>query len=80
MLLHAIFGIQFLLGFGAYWSRLATVGAARPMPVMIWLTVIHTVAGRDPVRVLDFDCADCVSACAAKRGTVAAHEPRQVAV
>jgi cytochrome c oxidase assembly protein subunit 15 len=45
ILLHAIFGIQFLLGLGAYWSRIATVGAAQPMPVMVWLTVIHTVVG-----------------------------------
>ena len=45
ILLHAIFGIQFLLGFGAYWSRLATIGAARPMPVMVLLTVTHTVIG-----------------------------------
>jgi hypothetical protein len=43
--LHAIFGIQFLLGLGAYWSRIATVGAAQPMPIMVWLTVIHTVVG-----------------------------------
>jgi heme A synthase len=45
MLLHAIFGIQFLLGFGAYWSRLATLEAPGPMPVMVLLTVAHTVVG-----------------------------------
>jgi cytochrome c oxidase assembly protein subunit 15 len=45
MMLHAIFGVQFLLGLGAYWSRLSTVGAAQPMPVMVLLTVIHTVVG-----------------------------------
>jgi heme a synthase len=45
MLLHSIFGIQFLLGFGAYWSRLATMQAAGPEPIMVWLTVIHTVVG-----------------------------------
>jgi len=44
-LLHAIFGIQFLLGFGAYWSRISTALAPQPMPVMVWLTVIHTVVG-----------------------------------
>jgi heme a synthase len=44
-LLHSIFGIQFLLGFGAYWSRLTTEHAPQPMPVMVWLTVIHTVVG-----------------------------------
>jgi len=45
MLLHSIFGIQFLLGFAAYWSRLATIHAEQPMPVMVWLTVVHTVVG-----------------------------------
>jgi cytochrome c oxidase assembly protein subunit 15 len=45
MLLHSIFGIQFLLGFGAYWSRLVTVHAPQPMPVMVLLTVTHTVVG-----------------------------------
>jgi len=45
MLLHAIFGTQFLLGFGAYWSRITTANAPQPMPVMVTLTVIHTVVG-----------------------------------
>jgi len=45
ILLHAIFGIQFLLGFGAYWSRLSTVDAPQPMPIMVLLTVVHTVVG-----------------------------------
>jgi cytochrome c oxidase assembly protein subunit 15 len=45
ILLHAIFGTQFLLGFGAYWSRLSTADAPQPMPVMVILTVIHTVVG-----------------------------------
>src|SRR6266481_3783808 len=45
ILLHAIFGTQFLLGFGAYWSRLSTADAPQPMPVMVTLTVIHTVVG-----------------------------------
>src|SRR5712692_9781997 len=45
VMLHAIFGTQFLLGFGAYWSRLSTVDAPQPMPVMVYLTVIHTVVG-----------------------------------
>ncbi|HET8923793.1 MAG TPA: COX15/CtaA family protein [Candidatus Acidoferrum sp.] len=43
--LHAIFGAQFLLGFGAYWSRISTADAPQPMPVMVVLTVIHTVVG-----------------------------------
>jgi cytochrome c oxidase assembly protein subunit 15 len=45
ILLHAIFGLQFLLGLAAYWSRLTTVEAPQPMPVMVTLTVIHTVVG-----------------------------------
>jgi len=45
ILLHAIFGTQFLLGFGAYWSRLTTANAPQPMPVMVTFTVIHTVVG-----------------------------------
>jgi heme A synthase len=45
MLLHAIFGMQFLLGFGAYWSRISTADAPQPMPVMVIVTVIHTVFG-----------------------------------
>src|SRR2546423_2991574 len=44
-LLHAIFGAQFLLGMGAWWSRVTTANAPQPMPVMVTLTVIHTVVG-----------------------------------
>ncbi len=45
ILLHAIFGTQFLLGFAAWWSRLSTANAPQPMPVMVTFTVIHTVVG-----------------------------------
>jgi cytochrome c oxidase assembly protein subunit 15 len=45
ILLHSIFGMQFLLGLLAYWSRLTTAEAPQPMPVMVWLTVAHTVVG-----------------------------------
>ena len=45
ILLHSIFGLQFLLGLAAYWSRLTTGDAPQPMPVMVTLTVIHTVVG-----------------------------------
>lgn len=45
MLLHGIFGIQFLLGIGALWSRMTTAEAPQPMPIMITLTVVHTVVG-----------------------------------
>lgn len=45
ILLHSIFGAQFLLGFAAWWSRLSTASAPQPMPVMVTLTVTHTVVG-----------------------------------
>ena len=44
-MLHAIFGAQFLLGIGAYWSRLTTADAPQPVPLMIVLTAAHTVVG-----------------------------------
>ncbi|HEU0369792.1 MAG TPA: COX15/CtaA family protein [Candidatus Acidoferrum sp.] len=44
-LLHSMVGLQILLGIAAYWSRLITADAPQPMPVMVWLTVIHTVYG-----------------------------------
>lgn len=45
ILLHSFFGLQFLLGIGAYWSRVTTADAPQPMPIMVALTVIHTVVG-----------------------------------
>ena len=45
ILLHAIFGTQFVLGFAAWWSRYSTANAPQPMPVMVTLTVMHTVVG-----------------------------------
>lgn len=45
ILLHSVFGFQFLLGLGAYWSRVSTADAPQPMPVMVALTVTHTVVG-----------------------------------
>ncbi|HXM96650.1 MAG TPA: COX15/CtaA family protein [Candidatus Dormibacteraeota bacterium] len=45
ILLHAIFGIQFLLGFGAYWARLRFADVPQPMLTPVILTVIHTVVG-----------------------------------
>lgn len=44
-ILNSVVGIQFLLGIGALWSRLSTLNAPQPMPVMITFTVIHTVVG-----------------------------------
>jgi heme a synthase len=43
-LLHSIFGIQFLLGFGAYWGRLASEKTG-PTSATVLLTVTHTVVG-----------------------------------
>jgi heme A synthase len=43
--LHVILGVQFLLGWAAWWSRLATAETPQPMPVMVSLTVVHTVVG-----------------------------------
>jgi cytochrome c oxidase assembly protein subunit 15 len=45
ILLHSVFGLQFLLGIGAYWSRISTADAPQPMRVMVILTVTHTVVG-----------------------------------
>jgi cytochrome c oxidase assembly protein subunit 15 len=43
-LLHAMFGIQFVLGFGAYWARLASEKAG-PTSATVIVTVTHTVVG-----------------------------------
>jgi cytochrome c oxidase assembly protein subunit 15 len=45
VLLHSIFGVQFLLGIGAYWERLVTAEAPRPPQFLVALTVTHTVVG-----------------------------------
>jgi cytochrome c oxidase assembly protein subunit 15 len=44
-LLHMLIGVQLLLGGGAYWSRLYAAHFPQPIPVMVALTVIHTVTG-----------------------------------
>jgi heme A synthase len=43
-LLHAMFGLQFVLGFGAYWVRLASEKAG-PTSLTVIVTVTHTVVG-----------------------------------
>ncbi|MHB8501057.1 MAG: COX15/CtaA family protein [Candidatus Acidiferrales bacterium] len=45
ILLHSFFGVQFLLGIGAYWARLVTAEAPRPPQMLVALTVTHTVVG-----------------------------------
>jgi cytochrome c oxidase assembly protein subunit 15 len=44
VLLHSIFGVQFLLGFGAYWARLESLKVGATSSTVI-LTVTHTVVG-----------------------------------
>ena len=43
-MLHAMFGLQFVLGFGAYWARLASEKAG-PTSLTVIVTVTHTVFG-----------------------------------
>ena len=50
--LHSVFGVQFLLGGGALWARLATTRAPQPVGLTVAVTVIHTVVG-----ALTFACA-----------------------
>lgn len=45
ILLHALVGMQLILGGAAWWSRIATKDAPQPMPVMVYLTVAHVVFG-----------------------------------
>ncbi len=78
VLLHAIFGTQFLLGFAAYWSRISTADAPQPMPVMVWLTVIHTVVGAILFALSVFVVLVCYRLIPRRR-ELAATEPRQVA-
>jgi heme a synthase len=44
-LLHVLIGLQLLLGAGAWWSRVYAAQFPQPIPVMVALTVIHTVTG-----------------------------------
>ncbi len=44
-LLHVLIGLQLLLGAAAWWSRLYSAAFPQPVPVMVVLTVAHTVAG-----------------------------------
>lgn len=43
--LHVLIGVQLLLGGAAWWSRSFARGFPQPIPVMVWLTVAHTVVG-----------------------------------
>ena len=43
--LHVLIGLQLLLGGAAWWSRVYAAQFPQPIPVMVALTVIHTVTG-----------------------------------
>src|ERR1700680_3440648 len=43
--LHILIGTQFLLGAGAWWSRIYAARFPQPVTVMVTLTVVHTVTG-----------------------------------
>jgi cytochrome c oxidase assembly protein subunit 15 len=43
--LHALIGLQLLLGGAAWWSRVYGAQFPQPIPAMVSLTVIHTVTG-----------------------------------
>ena len=79
ILLPAIFGTQFLLGIGAWWSHMATAGEPQPMPVMIAFTVTHTVVG-----ALMFACSLVVVLLAyrlvPRGGEVVVRSPQQAAL
>ena len=79
ILLHAIFGTQFLLGFGAWWSRISTADAPQPMPVMVTLTVVHTVVGALLFALSVIVVLVCYRLIPHGR-EVAAPTPRQVAI
>jgi cytochrome c oxidase assembly protein subunit 15 len=44
-ILHILIGVQLLLGAGAWWSRVYAARFPQPAPVMVALTVVHTVTG-----------------------------------
>ena len=44
-ILHSLIGTQLLLGAAAWWSRSYAASFPQPIPVMVTLTVIHTVTG-----------------------------------
>ncbi len=43
--LHALIGLQLLLGGAAWWSRIYSAQFPQPIPVMVTFTVVHTVTG-----------------------------------
>lgn len=45
ILLHSVFGVQFLLGFGAYWAHVKNADTIEPLPAAVALTVSHAAVG-----------------------------------
>jgi len=79
VLLHSMIGTQILLGGAAYWSRLTTADAATPQPVMIWLTVIHTVFGALTFGASVFVAMLCYRMVSRNGEVAAAKEPQAIA-
>jgi hypothetical protein len=75
-LLHAIFGIQLLLGFGAYWGRLESLKVG-PTSATVVLTVAHTVLGALLFAFSILSVLMCFRLVSRSR-EVAATAPRQV--
>lgn len=78
VMLHAIFGVQFLLGFGAYWSRLESQKVG-PTSATVLLTVTHTVVGALLFALSILIVLLCFRL-VPRRREVAATSPSQVAV
>jgi hypothetical protein len=77
-LLHAMFGIQFALGFGAYWARL-TSEKTGPTSLTVITTVTHTVVGALLFAFSILIALICYRL-VPRRSEVAATSPKQVAV
>jgi hypothetical protein len=75
-LLHAIFGIQFALGLGAYWARLSSEKAG-PTSATVIVTVTHTVVGALLLAFSVLIALMCFRL-VARRGEVATTAPSQV--
>lgn len=78
-LLHNMVGMQILLGVVAYWSRLSTADAPQPVPVMVILTVVHTVFGALVFATAILVVLMCYRL-VPRRGPVAVASPTQTAV
>jgi cytochrome c oxidase assembly protein subunit 15 len=78
-LLHNMVGMQILLGVAAYWSRFSTADAPQPVPVMVILTVVHTVFGALVFATAILVVLMCYRL-VPRRGTVAVASPTQTAV